>query len=239
MVYAADEMVLIISGVGKLAMAGAVGYGLGLFPNHRRWPLLINLGIAGHRDYPLGALCLAHKITDSESGRCFFPQLPFATSCPTLPLTTHARPRVDYADDCLYDMEAAGFYEMAVKFSSSELIHVVKVVSDNAENAIANINEALVESWMGERLAAIEQLLIELNRLRQMMPVVEDSPLYRQIAGQFHFSVTSDLRLKALLQRWELVRGGEALAWRDGNPRNAKQLLVWMENQLESVKFSL
>jgi len=237
-IYFGKDRVLTISGVGKQAMAGAVGYTLASFPDYAELPILLNVGIAGHPRYPAGTICLADKVVDAETGRGFFPQFPFIYPGQTAPLTTHAKPQVDYVEDGLYDMEASGFYEIAVKCASSELIHVVKIVSDNAETSIAAIDETRVETWMAARIDAIEAILEQLNCLRQCIPVL-DLALYEQLLKRFHFSLTASLRLRALLLRWRLLRGEEAMAWEQEKPRSSRELLVWLEKQLENTDFCL
>ena len=236
-IYADEERALVISGVGKLAMAGAVGYALGLFPRQQS-PILINLGIAGHCNEALGALCLGHKINDSQSAHVFYPQLPFNIPCVTHAVTTHANPHIDYDGDGLYDMEAAGFYEMAVKFSSSELIQVLKVVSDNAQSPIAHINEELVGDWIRQQIDIIDALLFQLTQLREIVRFSLPST-YQHILQAFRFSVTGSIKLKSLLQRWTLLRGDEVLAWQEAKPRSGKELLNWLEQQLDGMDFYL
>lgn len=236
-IYANTERVLVISGVGKIAMAGAVGYVLASFPKQQS-PILINFGIAGHCHEALGALCLGHKIIDSQTARVFYPQLPFAIACATHAVETHAQPHVDYAADDLYDMEAAGFYEMAVKFSSSELIQVLKVVSDNAQSSIVHINEERVGNWVTEQIGVIDTMLTQLMQARQAL-LVPLSDIHQQILKEFRFSVTGSIKLKSLLQRWHLLRGNGVLAWQEAKPRSGKELISWLEKQLDTMEFYL
>ncbi len=236
-IYVNDERVVVITGIGKVAMAGAVGYTLSLFPDMQQ-PLLLNLGIAGHRQHSLGSLYMADKITDTETGKKFYPQLAFSVSCPTHAVATQVKPHTDYAENCLYDMEAAAFYEMAVKFSSSELIHCLKIISDNKQSPLENICEPLVEDWCTQQLPAIDRIVAQLDRLRQTS-VTSTSELYPQLLEQFHFTATSAGRLKALLNRWHLLKGDEILTWRDANPRSGKELIAWLEKQLEAAEFYL
>lgn len=236
-IYANAERVLVICGVGKISMAGAVGYALALFPK-QQLPILINLGIAGHCYEALGALCLGHKIIDSQSERVFYPQLPFTIPCVTQVVATHAKPHVDYAGTCLYDMEAAGFYEMAVKFSSSELIQVLKIVSDNAQSSIANINEEVVGSWIDQQLGIIDTLLAQLTKIRQTM-LFPLSDMHQQLLGAFRFSVTGSIKLKNLLQRWQLLRGNEVLEWKEAKTKSGKELISWLEKELDRIDFYL
>lgn len=236
-IYASDERVIVITGLGKVAMAGAVGYTLSLFPDTQQ-PLLLNLGIAGHRQHSLGSVYLADKIIDAATEKKFYPQLPFSVPCPTGAVATQIKPHTDYVENFLYDMEASAFYEMAVKFSSSELIHCLKIISDNLQSPLENISEALVEDWCSQQLPTIDRLVTRLDRLRQ--PSRATTPeLYEQLLGQFHFTATSAVKLKALLKRWHLLTANEIPAWRDANLRSGKELIAWMEKQLEKAEFYL
>lgn len=226
-----------MTGMGKINMAGALGYALALF-NNPQSPILINLGIAGHQREAIGALCLGHKIIDRESGRCFYPQMPIAVPCTSYSVWTGSQPNSDYTEDVLYEMEAAGFYEMAVKFSSSELIQVLKVVSDNVGSSIANITEASVEEWVNRQLPAINALVAQLIGLRQINQTTT-SAVYQELIDSFYFTVSRSLKLKALLQRWQLLKAGQVMTWREANLRNAKEVLSWLESQLEDVEFYL
>lgn len=236
-IYADDQRAVIITGIGKVAMACAVGYTLASFPESRQ-PILINLGIAGHRQHSLSSLFLADKIVDGDTGKKFFPQLPFSAPCPTLTVTTQTHPCDDYAENCLHDMEAAAFYETAVKFSTVELIHCLKIVSDNERSSLNNISETLVEEWCGRQLAEINSLLAQLSSLRQSLPTM-DLTLYQQLLGQFHFTATNALKLKALLERWQLLMADEPLLWQATNPKSGKELLAWIEKRLDDTAFFL
>lgn len=236
-IYAHNDRAVIITGIGKTAMAGAVGYTLALF-NTCISPILINLGIAGHRQEMLGAFCLANKVIDSETGRVFYPQLAFPIPANSHSVSTHSKPYIEYADDALYDMEAAGFYEMAVKFSTSELIHVVKIVSDNQQSSITNISEALVEDWITQNLLIIENCLKTMREMRQKLQRSE-SVWQENLIKEFRFTVSGELKLKALLQRWQVLKGDELILWQDANLKSGKALLAWLEKQLHETDYYL
>lgn len=238
-IYINKTRVVVITGLGKVAAAGAVCYALGLFANRHPNPLLINLGIAGHVSYPLGEVVLAHKITDAETGRRFFPQLPFVAPCKSSSLVTYPKPQAHYLGDALCDMEAAGFYEMAVKFSSSEMIHVVKLISDNSLSSFENISEALVEHWVNGQLHVIEAFLSSLARLQEEALFTPDPELFDALSKQYHFTVTNTIRLKALLARWSVAGGDEVLDWSDADIGSASQLINWLELKLDVSQFRL
>jgi len=235
--YGNSSRVVVISGIGKTAMAGAIGYTLARF-TESQMPIMINFGIAGHALHPCGEAYLANKVTDSESGKRFYPQFSFSLPCATSNLTSSSQPELNYESDGLYDMEASAFYEMAVRFSSCELIHCLKIVSDNQQNPVTSFNEADVVNWCRRQLPTLDALLDKLQRLRQSL-AVSDMSLYQQILDELHFSATNSAKLKTLLQRWQVLKGNESLRWRETNSRNGRELLAWLEKELDDSQFYL
>ncbi len=235
--YRNAETVLVISGVGKIAMAAAVGFTLAQFAQVTQ-PVMLNLGIAGHCNQSIGSCFLADKLIDTDTLRRFYPQIPFDQPFQTLPLKTVSKPDTHYADDYLCDMEAAAFYEIAVKFSSAELIHSVKLVSDNQGSGLAHINEAAVMAWMQAQVASVEKLISVLMGLRLSLPVF-DNQQYEQLLGQFHFSVTNAVRLQALLNQWRLLSTDAPLDFAQAHAKSARELLIWLETQIEKKPFYL
>lgn len=237
-VYANGERVVVVSGMGKIAMAGAVAYVMAMF-NESLQPILINLGVAGHGSQPLGSVYWLDKISDAETGRHFYPQLPGDVACQSLPLKTVATACDHYPEACLYDMEASAFYEMAVRFSTSELIHGLKVVSDNCNSPLSNVGEFQVEAWITAQLAVVEQLIAVLSQLRRLLSYAPYGGLGDELMAHFHFSSTNAVKLTKLLNRWQLLFAGESLDWRQQNLRNAGDFLTWLENKLDSSQFYL
>lgn len=234
--YSNERFVLTVSGIGKVAMAGAVAYTLAQYPAVAE-PVMLNIGVAGHKHLPVGSCLLVDRIVDADSGRRFYPQLPFATPCPTNGLSTLAKADSRYCDDFLRDMEASAFYETAVKFSSSELIHCVKVVSDNAESPLTNVTEDAVADWIGAGLPVVETLLARLAELKNAQPQ-PDQQTYREALDRFHFTASNAAKLQVVLNRWHLVYGLPADLSRI-DAKNAKDLLTQMEALLAEKQFYL
>ncbi len=238
-IYFNDEYVLVVSGIGKTSMASSIGYALAYFGAPPS-PILLNVGIAGHLNQPLGSIHLADKVIDADSSKRFYPQLPFTAPCPSHALATYSAPQSSYNQEFLCDMEGAAFVEIAAKFSSGELIQCLKIISDNEYSPSTNINETLAEQWCAQNLTVIDALIAQLRVLRQAIPH-GDSILYRQMIGRFHFSTTNELKLKSLLERWKSVLGGDvSIDWRDAkSPKNGRELIDWLEKRLEESEFYL
>ena len=127
-VYINAKICLTVTGPGKSAMAAGIAYTQALFaaPPH---PILLNIGIAGHKDHALGRLFLIDKIIDRDSGRNHYPPLLFKPPCATGSVQTASIPQLAYDQPHLYDMEASAFYETASRFSSGELIQCLNAIT--------------------------------------------------------------------------------------------------------------
>ena len=160
--YRNNEISLTITGVGKQAAMEGTRFAAEYYHAGDRdaW---LNIGIAGHRSLPIGTLVLANKITDSESQQVWYPRLPFPTSLDTLPLTTVNAPEVDYKDNDMIDMEAAGFYRSACRIGSLDLIHALKIISDNEAHPSARISKQSVLDFFDANLMEIDKLVTQLQ----------------------------------------------------------------------------
>ncbi|BCG65879.1 MAG: adenosylhomocysteine nucleosidase [Methyloprofundus sp.] len=198
-IYRNPEITLTVTGLGKAAMAAGLAYTLALFPA-ATVPILLNVGIVGHQDQPLGSIFCAEKIIDQDSQRVYYPQLVATPPCPSQTLTTVSSPELAYAGTSLYEMEASAFYETAIRFSSSELIQCIKVVSDNQANPVAQIKPAQVSELIMMAIPVIKDyinLLSQLALLSQNFKV----PFYTEIITQAHFTNQQKLQLKMLLSK--------------------------------------
>lgn len=233
-IYRHDEVILTITGVSKNNMAAAVAYTLALFPASS--PVLLNLGIAGHQTQALGRLFLADKITDTtQPDNVFYPQWVGLPITEFLPLHTVPGPSEQYPDTALCDMEASAFYQIAVKFSSVELIHCIKVISDNAEHSSFEMNAQNVSDWIADNIECIVAIAVRLCALKQHA-LSPTHPQRAEILARYHFSVTSKARLDQLLQRWQHLNGHSPIPLEQIPAKNGKQFLRWLEQQSQPFR---
>ncbi len=236
--YQSEDTALVISGAGKIAMAGAVAYSMATF-NHNPNPVIINIGIAGHSSYALGQLLLADKITDHASTKkTFYPQWTGTESIKRSALVTVSEADFDYPPDCMVDMEASAFYEMSIRFSSMELIHCLKTISDNSQNPGNRINAKTVSGWIEQQLNSIEQTVDYL--LEQQQGTGFETPaLFEQLLEEYHFTVSARIRLQTLLHRWQIITDNSPLNLPNKKFNHAKLFLKWLEQQINEREFSL
>ncbi|MEN8205358.1 MAG: hypothetical protein ABFS24_05015 [Pseudomonadota bacterium] len=164
--YRGADMSLIISGPGKIASAAATALlaGRDTPGEQAAW---LNIGIAGHATYTTGQSLLAHRITDHATGKSWYPPQPFDLPTTTSSLLTVDVPENSYHQDVAYDMEASGYYPVAGRFSSTELVQCFKVVSDNREQSTTAITAERCTQLVARKLDEIDQLVRALASLAQ------------------------------------------------------------------------
>ncbi len=236
-IYKNDSIVLTISGVGKVAIAGAVAYSQAIFQPQFS-PVLINIGIAGHKFEPIGEILLASKIVDKDSEKRFYPQLIRTNLSKTSEVQTSSKPCTEYSASYMNDMEASAFYETSVRFSSNELIHSIKVISDNEQTAIESINAKKVSQLISNQLTQIEQLLNHWVLLQKSV-IPSELKEFNLILQQWNFTVSGKIRLKSLLSRWQMLSAEPWLANKQAKLKSSKDVLKKLEIDINCLKVIL
>jgi hypothetical protein len=219
----------VVSGVGRLAAAAATAY-LEAFlgeTGDRPW---LNVGVAGHSRLPLGTPVLAHKISSRDRSDRWYPGLLVDWSGESAEVCTVSSPDTDYPGDCLYDMEAAGFYAMACRFSSVELVHCFKVVSDNASAPVCDLTPERAATVVAEAIPSLESLLSGLLRLEAETRVMREAPAgFDEALRRWHFTVSQGHRLRRALRRYGTLTG-EQPDWPRGlSKASGSEVLAWLE----------
>jgi len=236
-IYSNEDICLTVTGIGKCAMAAGVAYtqaGVDAAGN----PVMLNLGIAGHAEHPVGQAFLAGKLIDADSGKNYYPPLTYTSPCAIETIETGSRPQLTYAEPHLYDMEAAAFYQTAVRFTTGELTSVFKVVSDNRESSVALVTSKLATELIAARLPELLSLLSELRSLQNMIRTNEPEQL-RLFLDAVPFTANERQQLRTLLLRWESLTGGERLDIENPGFNNAKAALNWLTQKIEAVDYVL
>lgn len=199
-IYAKDQLRLVISGLGCDASATAVGYCAGTqLP--RRGDIWLNVGIAGHRDLALGTALLGARIGRAHSPTSWYPSVLFDNPLPLVRVVSFEQPVTDYPAAMCCDMEAAGFMAAATRVSAGDLVHVIKIVSDNSSSGLEQIDRPYVEQLVGAQLAAIDAVLNGLRRSALVWPAPLSAGAAQAILQRWHFTHTQRLQLARQLQR--------------------------------------
>ena len=135
-------------------------------------------------------------------------------------------------------MEASAFYETAVRFSSSELIFCLKIISDNELSAVEKIHPKQVTALIAVNLATIELLLKHLATKAETLNTPEPK-LFRKLIDRYHFSVNERMQLKNQLSRWNVVTDQRPLEFDEASLHSGKDALRWLNLKINSTDFYL
>lgn len=158
-----NDISITISGIGKIASACAVIFTYYYY--QKKNSIWINLGIAGHKDSFIGDFYLINKILDYASNNKYYPLFIQETKIKCLECITFDKPNFDYTNK-IHDMELSGFYYAASKFSTNELIHSFKIISDNEKKKISYKNKKEVENLMKKIIFQVDGYIKQLNNLK-------------------------------------------------------------------------
>jgi len=234
-IYINGAITLTVTGLGKSAMAAGVAYTLALFPA-KTLAVLLNLGVAGHKTYEIGRLFCAEKIVDQDSARAYYPQLVADLSCTSAVMNTVSQAQLDYPSNALYDMEASAFYEAAIRFSSSELIQALKVISDNENSSVDAVTPAKVSHWIECHLSEIDGVITSLQALAGNYEVPEISQ-YAEMIQLWRFSRQQKLQLQRLLSRWQVLTDGELIDLTQQETLSGKAVLLYIQEKIAAQSF--
>ena len=195
-----DQHSLIISGLGRdRAVSATTALHQVTNKPNLGW---INLGIAGHGSIEIGEALIAGKITDDSSIESFYPPQIFEHSFAVSGLQTCSRPCSNYQPDLGYDMEAHAFYRTACQFSIRELVQVIKLVSDNPDHDLNQVNPKEVPAMIERHVEAIDHLVTQTDTASiAMQSNAEVSEIIQKIQSVHSFSVTHTHQLNDLLRQ--------------------------------------
>ncbi len=166
---------LTVTGVGKLAATGGVIYSYAEL-NCEPGDVWLNLGVAGHREHAIGDIFLSSHIEDSASSVVWYPQIVIDTEIPTEKLLTLDQPSTKYVD-AMFDMEASGFISAASRVSAGELVHSIKIISDNQDNPAGKFKKSTVSNLIELNMEQIVTLSSQLETLAKQLQINTGVPL--------------------------------------------------------------
>lgn len=231
-VHANETVTLVTSGPGKTNAAAASAL---LGARSEATAAWLNIGIAGHGTRAVGEGLLAQRIADSSSGQCWYPPRVFKSTLDATAVLTVDQVEQAYAGDMAFDMEASGYYPVASRFSSGELVQCYKVVSDNREHAASRITARGVSELIGDRLGDIDALITALTDLQQQLQSRHAATAdLDTLTRRWHFTVSQRHQLGELARRWHILQPDEPF-WLDSiaGHGHASEVLATLKQHLD------
>ena len=137
-------------------------------------------------------------------------------------------------------MEASGFYSAASQYGISELIHSVKVISDNSSSSISKINKNKVKQIVRSKMSVIEIILDKLRLLSVEMQTINKQPKdYEYFLEKWHFTQTEKHQLHNLILKLNIRYPNKDFLKITENLDNGKLVLKKLEERLSKTEFSI
>ena len=226
------EISLTITGIGKTLSAAAIGYCHARCESQNdAW---LNVGIAGNGQAKIGDAFLVNRVHDQDTGKSWYPAFVFDSPLPQKACTTVSHISDQY-EDGLLDMEASAFMHVTSRFTTAELVHVLKIVSDNDKQSRAKVNKVLASELIQGHLDTIDKVMKNLMQLTEEYQALKSEPkFYAEFKHAWHFTKTQSNALYKLLQRWQLLRPEENPFQVFRQSTQAKTILLEMGNILDN-----
>lgn len=211
-VFKNDEIVLLITGVGKVKSAIATSYLFSKYEHCER-DILINIGICGSKDErcDIGKAFFCNKIIDGDSNKSFYPDMLFKhpfdeKSIETFSKVVNSNDKNIEAE--LVDMESSGIYEAAIVFFNTHQIFFIKIVSDYLNSK--NTNQEKISKMLEENLKTVIKWISEIKynfseRKNIFLKIEEDA--IEDLCNRLKFSTTMRNQFKRIILYYKLQYG--------------------------------
>ena len=228
-----EENWLVVSGIGQISSAAASRF---LFEksNAHRASVWINIGIAGSKKFNIGDLVFIDKVTSSVERKSYYPHV-----TPNLKLNNRSElitvdtPETNFDKESVYDMEGFSFFNVASKFTSIELIVILKVISDGPGSDLAKIYKDKISSLIDNQFKKVSFLLANLFSLSKNLNDQTESPKdFEEICEMRRFTFSQRVALKKLVQQWHARNVSRGLVRVVSSINTSSEIIRFLEEEL-------
>lgn len=234
---------LVVSGIGPLAMATAIGWAaaslIGSHLHAKRVNVAwLNVGTAGHATHQCGHAVLINSVAGEAVTRTHYPPLVCKWSGDTASLISVASPSNQYPAQALVDMEGQAFFNSAIRFSSAELVQSIKVISDNTEYGVDQLNAQKLSDYIYQNISQITGYISRLLDLAGQQSFVDSSLIAAPDGLRFTVSQQhqwQDFSRKAVVMMEQSSLDYTSLSFDLAAATSAKQAIAVLANAVSSA----
>lgn len=202
---------LIVTGMGRQNVAHSLAKWAQAIPADRQEMAWFNIGIAGHQNLAVGETLMANKIVCGADNEAVFPT-PVIGGVRTGCVITVDKPELSYPEDAAYDMEAFAFWRAAAALGPLDLVQSYKIVSDNPDSGTDKVTPALVAALFDSASREVERLVQQLKDFAaKQQSAVGDPPAFLAAKARFRLTVTQEIQLRRLCQRFCALKMNDIL----------------------------
>ncbi|MFY9142799.1 hypothetical protein [Sulfuricurvum sp.] len=228
--YRNDNMLLLVSGMGKFNAAMAVSALLG-WRIPKSEDIFINIGICGApSSIPLGEALLIHQIIDGD--RRFYPDILYPHSLRETSLICTDVPH-SIMSDIPVDMESAAIFQAASRFFKLHQMAFLKIVSDHCEPE--RVTKEGVVSLIRSHLMTFDHLRENLSRIQKQHSLFSDEERATIETFKTHFTKSQGDILEDALCYFRLKNSALPLPLGDAAIPNSKRERSMLFEELTSI----
>ncbi|PJI09123.1 MULTISPECIES: hypothetical protein [Clostridium] len=207
-IFSKDDIKLIVSGVGKINAACAVGYiadSMGKCQNN----IFINVGICGSKNRNIGEAVLVNKISDEDTLRESYPDIILKHNFEEGSLETFSSPVWDDSVIDICDMEGSAFFESASRFLEKHQIALIKIVSDNLDEI--DMNSEYVKNLIKNNIDKINSYVEEYKKVFCGQKFLSDlcEKNMEKIINNLRCTESQDIQLKRAVTAYKIRNNKE------------------------------
>ncbi len=215
---------LVVTGLGRVAMATGVGWLAARTSGHAAW---LNIGTAGHASHPLATAIRVAYCAGEQEQRGH--HVPLVADWPGMVgrLQTGDHVCTDYPQDALADMEGSAFFSSAIRFAPAELVQSVKIVSDNVETGVEQLDGTKITEYIAKNADQLSEFAMSLVHLADRLPsYAAQKEAVSSLFSQLRLTHSQSMKLQDLALK-QLNCGGnlEALGREVASAENVHSLL--------------
>lgn len=194
-VYANDEYILVITGVGCIKSATGVGWAFGNYDNITG---AVNIGTAGGQNIGNGELLIANSVEYYGSNSVQIPDIVCShgiKECKCITSDFVVKNRIYSQESMLYDMEAYGFMSASGNFLTNDKIAVLKVVSDSVDSENLPSQDDII-NFIQSKFCDIRDFLNDFFEYCEMQDVAPSFDYYTNIiSNEYRLTKTQKAQL--------------------------------------------
>lgn len=229
--FVGESITVIITGMGKVNMAYAVGK---ISAQIRSEDRLLNIGVCAGKSFGIYEVV---KVTDFDARRDFYPDIILESNLNKASLITVSRVINDGdISDALYDMEGSAFVESCLNFAGPHQLGLLKIVSDDGHGA--EVTNEVVKTLMTSYLTTISKYIDINQSAKYIEPVSVDVAqlsedlkcteyMYQELIGLVKYSKLADIDYSGFLKEYYEEGKLPAVSKREG-----KEILDALRNYI-------
>lgn len=210
-VFRGESIQLVVTGVGRVSCAAGVAALAQSGQSDPAPSAWLNFGIAGHASHAIGTGVHALSVQEAATERRWYPAQVIRMPGHGEAFFTVDVPETAYAGSFVYDMEASAYCATAIRYSTSELIQVYKVVSDNRDSGVETVEKHRVRNVIDAHLDVVASIVDKLSGLEKESAAAPALGEWEHIVSRWHFSMTQRHQLRELMRQWEALYGDAPL----------------------------